>query len=137
MAACIHTCLLINSVATTLKLFWCFVVGVETGNRKSSTVSPNPRDQVNGILLENEDSVLVGLAVSWENYDAYYISLTALNSAGWVALALTSNNRPDVTFSVGLECTDLWITQACCRSLVSWYIQELCKLELMQVTLQQ
>jgi len=44
-------------------------------------VAPAPAVE-DGIRIDDSDVVLVGVAVSWENRDAYYIALTDIAAKG-------------------------------------------------------
>jgi hypothetical protein len=72
-----HLC---ESSKTAVDESECFFLFSAT--RKSVASPPSATQQADGILIENTDVALVGLAVSWECYDAYYISLTASTIAG-------------------------------------------------------
>jgi len=60
----------------------CELLGVKT---TSPTPPPPPAAAAaaeDGIRIDDSDVVLVGLAVSWENRDAYYIVLTDTAAKG-------------------------------------------------------
>ena len=56
----------------------------------------------------DEDKVIVGLAVSWANHDAYYISFVSENT-GWLVMVASarSNNNDTKTSSSFPKTTDL------------------------------
>jgi hypothetical protein len=72
---------------TDLKLLGCFQL-CTAGAKNTTAPSPTTGREADGIPTDITDVVLVGLAVSWEYYDAYYISLTATTPAGKISLRL-------------------------------------------------
>jgi len=63
-----------------LNTLFCELSGVKTASPPvSAAVAAAVED---GIRINDSDVVLVGLAVSWENRDAYYVALTDTAAKG-------------------------------------------------------